>query len=34
VRDLTKAFRDGLLPNPFDDENYFNVRRLKSLNVS
>jgi nucleoside-diphosphate-sugar epimerase len=34
VRDMTKAFRDGLLPNPFDDENYFNVRKLKSLNVS
>jgi nucleoside-diphosphate-sugar epimerase len=34
VRDMTKAFRDGLLPNPFDDENYYNVRKLKSLNVS
>jgi nucleoside-diphosphate-sugar epimerase len=34
VRDLCKAFRQGLLPNSFDEENYFNVRRLKSLKVA
>jgi nucleoside-diphosphate-sugar epimerase len=34
VRDLCKAFRDGLLSDSFDDENYYNVRRLKSLQVS
>jgi nucleoside-diphosphate-sugar epimerase len=33
VRDMCKAFRDGLLPNSFDDENYFNVRKLKALKV-
>ena len=33
VRDLCKAFRDGLLPASFEDENYFNVRKLKALNV-
>lgn len=33
VRDMCKAFRDGLLPNSFDDDNYFNVRKLKALQV-
>jgi len=33
VRDLCKAFADGLLPNSFDDDNYFNVRKLKALQV-
>jgi nucleoside-diphosphate-sugar epimerase len=31
VRDLCRAFRDGLLPNSLDDERYFNVRTVKSL---
>ncbi len=34
VRDLAKAFAQGLLPNSFDDDNYFNVRKLKALKVS
>lgn len=34
VRDLCQAFRKGLLPNSLDDDNYFNVRKLKSLQVS
>jgi nucleoside-diphosphate-sugar epimerase len=31
IRDLCHAFRDGKLPNSFDDDFYFNVRRLKRL---
>jgi nucleoside-diphosphate-sugar epimerase len=31
IRDLCRAFRDGKLPNSFDDDFYFNVRRLKRL---
>jgi nucleoside-diphosphate-sugar epimerase len=34
VRDLCNAFRQNLLPNSFDDETYFNVRRLKTLAVT
>ena len=31
VRDLCKAFRDGKLPNSFDDDKYFNVRTMKLI---
>jgi nucleoside-diphosphate-sugar epimerase len=34
VRDLCQAFKQGLLPNSFDDERYYNVRALQSLAVS
>ena len=34
VRGLCKAFKANLLPNSFDDENYYNVRRLQSLAVN
>ena len=34
VRDLCAAFKTNLLPNSFEDEGYYNVRRLKSLAVS
>lgn len=34
VRDLCKAFREGKLPNSFDDDAYYNVRKLKALKVS
>lgn len=34
VRDMCKAFAQGLLPNSFDDERYYNVRRLKTLKVA
>lgn len=31
VRDLCKAFRDGRLPNSFDDDRYYNVRTMKLI---
>lgn len=31
VRDLCKAFREGKLPNSFDDNQYFNVRTMKAI---
>ena len=31
IRDLCCAFKDGKLPNSFDDDFYFNVKRLKRL---
>jgi len=31
IRDLCHAFKDGRLPNSFDDDLYFNVKRLKRL---
>jgi nucleoside-diphosphate-sugar epimerase len=31
VRDLTRAFRNHLLPNSFDEDWYFNVRTMKKL---
>ena len=31
IRDLCHAFKDGKLPNSFDDDFYFNVKRLKRL---
>ncbi len=33
IADLCQAFSDGLLPNSFDDTRYFNVRRMKELEV-
>jgi dTDP-D-glucose 4,6-dehydratase len=34
VHDLCRAFRDGRLPNSMDDDQYFNVRRLKRLKAA
>ena len=34
VRDLCRAFRQGKLPNSFDDDRYFNVRTVQKLNLS
>ena len=34
VRGLAQAFRKGLLPNSFEDDNYYNVKKLKALKVS
>ncbi len=34
VRDLVKAFAQGLLPDSFDDANYFNVKKLKLINAT
>lgn len=31
ARDLSRAFRNYLLPNSFDDDNYYNVRTMKKL---
>ena len=31
VTDLCKAFNDGLLPNSFENDMYFNVKRLKKI---
>lgn len=31
VRDLCKAFSEGLLPNTFDDDIYYNVRTMQAL---
>ena len=33
VGDLVQAFRDNLLPNSLNDERYFNIRRMQSLNL-
>jgi nucleoside-diphosphate-sugar epimerase len=34
VRDLCQAFRDGRLPNSMDDDQYFNVKRLRRLKAA
>ena len=34
IGDLCQAFADGLLPNSFEDDRYFNVRQMKVANVS
>ena len=31
VRDLARAFRNGLLPSSFDDDWYYNVRTMKKI---
>ena len=31
--DLCKAFKNGILPNSFEDDIYFNVKRLKRINA-
>ena len=33
VHDLCKAFKEGLLPNSFGDDKYFNVQRLKRMQI-
>ncbi len=33
VRDLHEAFKSGKIPNPMEDDSYYNVRQLKKLNV-
>ena len=34
VNDLVKSFKDGLLPNSLTDENYFNVKKMKKINLT
>jgi nucleoside-diphosphate-sugar epimerase len=31
VRDLSRAFRNHLLPNSFDEDGYYNVRTMKKI---
>ncbi len=31
IKDLCDAFKNGLIPNSFEDDQYFNVKRLKNL---
>lgn len=33
VHDLQKAFDKGLLPNSMNDERYFNIKRMQSINL-
>jgi nucleoside-diphosphate-sugar epimerase len=33
VRDLCQAFKNNLLPNSFEDPNYFNVKKIKVLGL-
>jgi nucleoside-diphosphate-sugar epimerase len=34
VRDLKEAFEKGLLPNSFEDEKYFNIKRMNNIHLS
>ena len=34
VRDLKVAFENGLLPNSFEDEKYFNIKRMNNIQLS
>ena len=33
VEDLKKAFDDGLLPDSFENEKYFNIKRMQNINL-
>ena len=33
VIELKNAFKNGLLQNPLENENYFNIKKMKSLNL-
>lgn len=33
VRDLKAAFDAGKIPDPFENENYFNIKRMKAINL-
>ena len=34
VRDLCAAFKDGRLPDSFDDDRYYNVRTMKAIKAA
>lgn len=34
VRDLCRAFREGKLPNSFDDDSYYNVRTMQAISAN
>lgn len=33
IRDLYAAFKAGKIPNPFDDDRYVNIKRMKAINL-
>ena len=33
VSDIKHAFENGLLPNSLEDEMYFNIKRMQSINL-
>ena len=33
IEDLVRAFDDGLLPNSLEDERYFTIKRMQSLDL-
>jgi nucleoside-diphosphate-sugar epimerase len=33
VKELCEKFKKGVIPNPFSDENYYNVKTLKRINA-
>jgi hypothetical protein len=33
IETLVRAFDDGLLPDSLEDERYFNIKRMQSLNL-
>ena len=33
ISELCSAFKNNLLPNSFDNDNYFNVKKLQNLRV-
>jgi hypothetical protein len=33
VSDIKNAFEKGLLPNSLEDEMYFNIKRMQSINL-
>ena len=34
IIELCNAFKGDKLPNSFEDDNYFNVKKMKNLNIS
>ena len=33
IKDLCDAFKNNLIPNSFEDENYYNIKKMKLLNI-
>ena len=34
VKDLKKAFDEGKIPNPFEDNIYYNIKMMQAVNLS
>ena len=34
IEDLCKAFKKGFIPNSFENDSYFNVKRLKTIRAA